>query len=167
MKHYKKGEIIQSRGESSPKIFYVQKGLIRSFLNDEKGKEHIFTFACEGWMIADLESLEFHHPTLLTIDCLEDCEVIIMDREAQIKNLNNEEAVKDKLKHLYRRIGVLQRRIIMQMSSPAGERYQYFLETYPDLPNRIPQYMIASYLGITPQALSTIRKEIGSFKEIN
>tara|TARA_R110002050_G_scaffold105191_3_gene214774 strand:+ start:68 stop:253 length:186 start_codon:yes stop_codon:yes gene_type:complete len=57
-------------------------------------------------------------------------------------------------------MGVLQRRVLMLMSSPAKDRYFYFIETYPDLLNRIPQHMIASYLGITPQALSTIRGKI-------
>jgi CRP-like cAMP-binding protein len=132
---------------------------MRSYLLDKIGKEHIFMFASEGWVIADIESLEFHQPTQLIIDCLEDSEVLMISRENQNLNLSDEEAVKDKLTHLYRRMGVLQRRIIMQMSGPATDRYAYFLETYPNLSNRIPQYMIASYLGITPQALSKIRKE--------
>ena len=58
---------------------------------------------------------------------------------------------------LARRTAVLQRRVIMLMSASAQERYQHFLETFPKLPNRVPQRMIASYLGVTPQALSTIR----------
>ena len=59
-----------------------------------------------------------------------------------------------------RRIAVLQRRVIMLMSASAQKRYERFLETYPDLPTRVPQRMIASYLGITPQALSTIRAKM-------
>ncbi|MEM6803177.1 MAG: hypothetical protein AAF696_17355 [Bacteroidota bacterium] len=57
-------------------------------------------------------------------------------------------------------MGILQRRVLMLMSSPAIDRYLYFIETYPELPNRIPQHMIATYLGITPQALSTIRRKM-------
>ena len=61
---------------------------------------------------------------------------------------------------LYRRMAKLQRRVLMLLGSPAIDRYTYFLNTYPELPNRIPHRMIASYLGITPQALSTIRGEM-------
>ena len=61
---------------------------------------------------------------------------------------------------MYRRIGRLQRRVLMLMGSPASDRYTYFLSMYPNLANRIPQRMIATYLGITPQALSTIRGRI-------
>ena len=61
---------------------------------------------------------------------------------------------------LSRRFAVLQRRVILLMSASAKERYELFLETYPKIPNRVPQRMIASYLGITPQALSTIRGDI-------
>jgi CRP-like cAMP-binding protein len=160
VKYFKKGEVIQLRGAVNQSVFYVKQGLTRSYLIDSKGKEHIFMFASEGWVIADIESLEFNHPTQLIIEALEDSEIMIVNRETQHMNLKDVEAVKEKLTHLYRRMGVLQRRIIMQMSSPAEDRYGHFLETYPDLTNRIPQYMIASYLGITPQALSTIRKEL-------
>ena len=63
---------------------------------------------------------------------------------------------------LSRHIGVLQRRVLMLMSTAASERYEHFLKAYPDLPNRVPQHMIAAYLGITPQALSTIRRKMVS-----
>mgnify|MGYP003626343769 FL=1 len=164
-KHFTKGEIIQSRGLISHNVFYVKKGLVRSYLIDSNGKEHIFMFASEGWLIADIESIEFHQPAQLFIDCIEDSEVLVIHRENQHLDFSNGEAVKEKLTQLYRRIGKLQRRIIMQMSTPAVDRYGYFLQTYPDLPNRVPQYMIASYLGITPQALSTIRKVLSQKKE--
>ncbi len=154
---YSKGEILQRKGDANPQTYYVKKGLLRSYIIDSKGKEHIFMFAPENWIVADIESLEFDQPAELFIDCIQDSEIITFDRDAALQGEINKELIGHNLKLLYRRMGILQRRIIMQMSSPAIDRYEYFLETYPELPNRIPQHMIASYLGITPQALSTIR----------
>lgn len=114
-------------------------------------------FAPEGWILADIESQEFDRPADMFIDCLEDSEIAIFDRNCLMGEGVDSEQLLSNLKLLYRRIGVLQKRILMQMSSPAIDRYTHFIETYPELPNRIPQHMIASYLGITPQALSTIR----------
>ena len=158
-KKFKKKEIIQKQGVVSKNAFYVKKGLIRSYSVDEKGKEHIFMFGSEDWIIADLESNVFNKPTELCIETIEDSEIVIFN----IDDFNYAESSKEKLqknsKLLARRIGSLQRRVIQLMSSSAKERYQMFLETYPLLPNRVPQKMIASYLGITPEALSKIRGE--------
>ena len=116
-------------------------------------------FGAEDWIIADLESNVFNKPTELCIETIEDSEIVIFT----IDDFNYAESSKEKLqknsKLLARRIGSLQRRVIQLMSSSAKERYQIFLETYPLLPNRVPQKMIASYLGITPEALSKIRGE--------
>ncbi len=151
---------MQRKGALNPHTFYVKKGLLRSYIIDSKGKEHIFMFAPEKWIIADVESLEFNQPVELFIDCIEDSEVILFDRNALHVDLTLKDVILENFTLLYRRMGMLQRRIIMQMSSPAVDRYAYFLATYPQLPNRVPQHMIASYLGITPQALSTIRGKL-------
>jgi CRP-like cAMP-binding protein len=152
-----KGTLLQSAGAKSNRAFYVKKGLLRSYTIDQKGKEHLFMFAAEGWLMADVESQEFDQPAALFIDCLEDTELVVFDRSCfKIANLSVEQ-LRRNAHLLARRTAVLQRRVIMLMSASAKDRYQHFLETYPKLPNRVPQRMIASYLGITPQALSTIR----------
>jgi CRP-like cAMP-binding protein len=133
---------------------------LRSHIIDGKGKEHIFMFAPEGWIIADVEAIEFNEPVQLFIDCLEDSEVIIFDKDCLFKADLSKEKIVENAQLLYRRIGKLQRRVLMLMDSPAIDRYNYFLKTYPALANRVPQRMIASYLGITPQALSKIRGQI-------
>lgn len=156
-RHYQKGEIIQHKGDNRRRTFYVKQGLLRSYMLDSKAKEHIFMFAQEGWIIADVEALEFQEPVELYIDCLEDSEVIVFDRDCLFRADAPRDIIITNAKLLYRRMGVMQRRIIMQMSAPAVDRYNYFVQTYPKLTHRIPQHMIASYLGITPQALSTIR----------
>ncbi|WP_394751275.1 Crp/Fnr family transcriptional regulator [Spongiimicrobium salis] len=159
-KTVKKGQILQRAGDSSARTFFVKKGLLRSYIIDSKAKEHIFHFASEGWFIADVESLEFHKKVELYIDCLEDSEVVIFDKDCLFKANLPKERIVDNARLLYRRMGVLQRRVLMLMSTPAMDRYAYFLKTYPDIHSRIPQHMVATYLGITPQALSTIRGKI-------
>jgi hypothetical protein len=117
-------------------------------------------FAPKGWITADLEALKFNELIQLYIDCLEDSEVIIFNKDCLFKaDFSKEKMIKNALL-LYRRIGKLQRCVLMLMSSAAIDRYTYFLGSDPELPNRVPQRMIASHLEITPQALSTIRGKI-------
>lgn len=160
IKQFQKGAMLQHAGDALAKTFYVKKGLLRSYIIDSKGKEHIFMFAPEGWIIADAEALEFNEPVQLFIDCLEDSEVIIFNKDYLFKADLPKEKIVRNVQLLYRRLAKLQRRVLMLMGSPAIDRYTYFLDTYPELPHRIPQRMIATYLGITPQALSTIRGKI-------
>lgn len=142
-----KGTILQQAGELDTKVYLVKKGLLRSYSIDEKGKEHIFMFAPEGWIVADGNPADV--PAKLYIDSLEDSEVVALN-----KDLNREET---EVSPLLRRILVLQNRVIMLMSASAIERYEHFCDTYPDILQRVPQKMIASYLGITPEALSKVK----------
>jgi CRP-like cAMP-binding protein len=146
----KKGQILQRAGDLNTKIFQVESGLLRSYSIDKKGKEHIFQFAPENWIIADTTPND--EPCDLFIDCLEDS--IITQIEKDFNTLANHPL------KISKRFKVLQNRIIMLMSSVALERYEHFIETYPSIIQRVPQRMIASYLGITPEALSRVRKEI-------
>jgi len=161
---YNKGDIIQSAGNLKTSPIYVKKGLLKSYLIDSKGKEHIYMFAPEGWIIGDLEAMQYQQPSQLFIECLEDSEVIPFEKDCLFNTTLPKEKMAENAQILYRRIGRLQRRVLMLMNAPAIDRYAYFLETYPELPNRVPQKMIASYLGITPQTLSSIRSEIARKK---
>jgi CRP-like cAMP-binding protein len=165
IKHATKGTVLVHKGDLDIKTYFVQKGCLRSYATDEKGKEHIFMFAPEGWIMSDIEANTNHSPSELFIDVLEDSVLEVFDRElftalAQMpvsQSLLTQE-------RLMRRISVLQKRIIMLMSASAMERYQSFIKTYPNIVQRVPQKMIASYLGITPEALSRIRGEIAKPK---
>ena len=152
-KEVKRGEFLQRSGELNTSVFYVKKGLLRSYTIDSKGKEHIFMFGSEGLLVAD--NVAEGDKGELFIDALEDSIVIPISKN---------DPPKSDMQKLIKRIGVLQKRIIMLMSSTAKERYEFFLETYPELPNRVPQRMIASYLGITPESLSKIRGKIARSK---
>lgn len=164
VKEFQKGHVLQRAGDANASTFYVKKGLLRSYIIDRKGKEHIYMFAPENWVIADLEALEFKEPAQLFIDCLEDSEIVIFNKDSLFKADLPTEKMVENTQLLYRRIGKLQRRVLMLMGSPAIDRYTYFLDTYPELANRVSQRMIATYLGITPQALSTIRGQIARSK---
>lgn len=143
---FKKGEIIQQAGDLNTRVYHVKSGMLRSYSIDAKGKEHIYMFAPEDWIISDL--VEMDEPAMLFIDALEDTEVEIFNKDADIEF--------DTTK-LMRRMAVLQKRIIRLMSASAIERYDDFIVTYPDVTQRVPQRMIASYLGITPEALSKVK----------
>lgn len=152
-KEVKKGETLQRKGELSTSVFLVKKGLLRSYSIDDKGKEHIFMFGPEGWIVGD--NVTPSEKGDLFIDALEDSVVIPIPKNIPTKHDTQK---------LHKRIGVLQKRVIMLMSAPAIDRYNHFLKTYPDIIQRVPQKMIASYLGITPQALSTIRGKLAKKK---
>lgn len=163
-KSYKKGEIIQRAGDFNASPIYVIKGLLKSYLIDSKGKEHIYMFAPENWIIGDLEAIQYQQSSQLFIESLEDSEVITFEKDCLFNPELGKEQLAENAQVLYKRIARLQRRVLMLMGAPAADRYLYFLETYPELPKRIPQKMIASYLGITPQTLSSIRSKISRKK---
>ncbi len=153
----KKGEILVREGERASKIFHVKKGLLRSYSLDENGKEHIFVFAPEGWVVSDSEAITVDAPSSLFIDAIEDSELEVADKVILQDVMKTTQGTEKMINSLMKRISVLQKRVIMLMSSPAVERYKHFIKTYPDITQRVPQRMVASYLGITPEALSKVR----------
>ncbi len=112
-------------------------------------------FAPENLIIGD--NCDIDIPCDLFIDAIEDSTFTVTEKD--FVKLTSDR------KSLVKRINVLQKRIIMLMSSSASERYQHFVETYPDIIKRVPLKMIASYLGITPEALSRLRNEISRKKK--
>ncbi len=151
----KKGSIIQRKGDLNTKIYRVEKGMLRSFSIDNKGKEHIFMFAPEGWIVAD--GADVNLPAELYIDAIEDSIIHVFEKELRNRTLDSKPLL-NRISVLQKRIIMfLQKRIIMLMSSSAIERYEHFKETYPHILQRVPQKMIASYLGITPEALSKVK----------
>lgn len=159
IKTLKKGDVLQRSGDHFPQIYYVKKGLLRSYTIDNKGKEHIYMFAPEDWIIAD--GADLGSPCQLFIDVLEDSEIEIVDKklfeEAYIPLTLNSD--KQRTAAMIKRISVLQERVIMLMSASAIERYEHFKNTYPQIMQRVPQRMIASYLGMTPEALSKVKSK--------
>ncbi|MFK8104796.1 MAG: Crp/Fnr family transcriptional regulator [Saprospiraceae bacterium] len=145
----KKGQILQREGELNTKVYHVKSGLLRSYAIDKSGKENIFMFAPEGWVIADTNPPS--KPAVLFIDALEDTEVFVFEKHI--------EREKENLVPITKRLAALQSRILMLISTNAIERYEQFVETYPELIQRVPQHMIASYLGVTPETLSAAKSK--------
>ena len=141
--------MLQKSGELDSKVYHVISGLLRSYSLDEKGKEHIFMFAPENWTIGD--ALPKDVPCELFIDALENSDVWVLEKDIQREAQNIGAFIK--------RLSVLQKRVIMLMSASAIQRYEHFEQTYPDIIQRVPQKMVASFLGITPETLSKIRRE--------
>lgn len=146
----KKGDILQIKGDINTKVYIVERGLIRSYIIDDKGKEHIYMFGSENWIVTD--NCESNTPCQLYIDAIEDSVLEMHTKEEMIQ-------INPNIPAILKRFNTMQSRILMLMSSNAKERYEHFTHTYPDIIQRVPQRMIASYLGITPEALSRVRKE--------
>ncbi|MFZ1704276.1 MAG: Crp/Fnr family transcriptional regulator [Saprospiraceae bacterium] len=167
-KNYQKGEYLLRPGKKLNHAFYVEKGLLRQYFIDVKGKEHILQFAPEGWFLADRESEYLNKPSSYFIDVIEDVEVLIINKELiQTLSESNPGFVQYQYHLLHRHIASLQKRITLLQSATATERYIDFIETYPDLLLRIPQTYIASYLGITPESLSRLRQDMAHKHKTN
>ena len=145
----KKGEIIQRAGEFNSKVYHVKSGLLRSYAIDKNGKENLFMFAPEGWVIAD--TCEPNSETVLFIDALEDSTISVYPKDLEREKQN--------IKALTKRLNALQHRVLTLTSTNAIERYEIFVKEYPNIVQRAPQRMIASYLGVTPETLSAAKSK--------
>jgi len=162
-KKFEKGSFLNFTGDLCDSSFYVEKGLLRQYSIDNKGKEHILQFAPEGWIVSDRESMFFNKPSKYTIDALENTTVFILKQEL-LEQLEKEIPEFSVLNStlLNNHIRHLQNRVMLLLSATAEERYLSFIKMYPDIIARVPQLMVASYLGITPESLSRVRKELAS-----
>lgn len=160
-REYRKGQFVLSEGQICKHIFYVEKGLLRFYSIDHLGKEHIIQFAPEGWFISDRSSIYFNEPSRFFIDAVEDTRVAILDEQfiCDVGELSpqfrkyNEHILQNHIRQLQNRVHLL-------ISTTAEDRYLDFIKLYPNISQRVPQWMIASYLGITPESLSRVRKDL-------
>ncbi|SFQ04048.1 Crp/Fnr family transcriptional regulator [Parafilimonas terrae] len=161
--HVEKGKFLLREGEICSQSFYVEKGLLRYYSIDNKGKEHIIQFAPEGWFVGDRESQFFNRPSQFFIQALEDSDVAMIDEQLICTISNADEAFGLFTNHLlHNHIRQLQHRINMLLGATAEERYLDFIKIYPDILLRVPQILVASYLGITPESLSRVRKDLAA-----
>ncbi len=160
-RRYLKGQFLVQQGDVCVYENFVVKGCLKTFHVDRDGNEHVTMFATEGWWTADLGSLVSGEPADFNVQCLEPVEVIRFSAE-QLEILYGKIPVLNKYFRIMLQNAYVtsQRRIAGNLSLSAQERYQRFLNDYPGLSQRVPQYLIASYLGITKEFLSTLRNRM-------
>ena len=156
-----KNEYLLKEGEICLDTFFVEKGLLRMFSLDKNGKEHVIQFAPENWLISDRSSLNFNEKSKFYIEAIEDTEVFILGNDFFTKMIENYPHIAERNDLLLQKhIRNLQNRVNSLLADTAEERYMNFIKMYPDILLRVPQWMVASYLGITPESLSRVRKEL-------
>jgi CRP-like cAMP-binding protein len=160
-KKIRRKQYLLQEGDTCKFFAFVEHGSLRSYTIDEKGVEHIIQFALEGWMISDLYSFLTAEPATYNIDALEDSELVIISKTSHEKLLasmwNYEKYIRMQVTNAY---VAMQRRITSIISLTLEERYAAFHKLYPDIAQRVPQHMIASYMGLTAETLSRIRRRI-------
>lgn len=159
-RRYLKGQYIVQSGDICRQQSFVVSGSIRTFYLDKNGNEHIVMFGIENWWCADLGSFITQTPADFDVQCLEKTEVIQMSYEDS-QTLYKEVPKMERFFRLLIQNAYVkaQKRIVQNYSMTAQERYLQFCQDYPMIEQRVPQYMIASYLGITKEFLSTIRSQ--------
>ena len=157
----RKRQYILQEGAISHYNTFVVEGCFKMYLVDDTGKEHNLQFAIENWWIGDIGSFHTGEPSMLNIQALEHSVIL------QVKNTDQWELFTKhpKFNHIFRvftenALVASQRRVLQNISSTAEERYLDFSNRYPQLFNRISNVQIASFLGVTPEFLSTIRKKL-------
>ena len=160
-KNVSKNDFLLKQGHICSHSFFVEQGVLRFYSLNEDGKENILQFATESWIVSDRGSVFFQEPSTYYIDAIEDTLVVMLDEDFinQIVKISsdfrkrNEYLLQNHIRHLYKRISLL-------LGASARIRYLEFIKMYPGIMLRVPQKMIASYLGITPESLSRVRKSL-------
>lgn len=162
-KKIRKKQFILEEGAVCTNLTFISKGLLKSYRLDEKGGEHITVFGWEGWWISDFNSFVKQQPSKLFIDAVEDSELLTITRE-KYEQLTLDVPVMDRyFRILYENSLVTKdERLISLNHYTAEEKYQRLFTYYPEIMQRVPQLLVASYLGLAPATLSRIRKKLAS-----
>jgi CRP-like cAMP-binding protein len=160
-KKLRRKQFLLQEGDVCRYTAFVNKGCLRQYTIDKKGGEHIVQFAIEDWWIGDMYSSLTGEPSTYNIDTLEESELLLFDTK-------NRDLLLERIPKFEKFFRILleghhiatHRRIIGAMSQTAEERFVTFSKTYPKIIQRVPQHMVASYLGLTPETLSRIRNKI-------
>ena len=157
----KRRQYILQEGDFCKHNTFVLEGCFKMYFVDDNGKEHNLQFAIENWWIGDIGSFHNEEPSKLYIEAIENSVILQIKKEDQLRLFVDY----PKLNRIFRMLAEnamvgLQQRTIQNISSTAEERYLDFLKRYPQFFNRISNVQIASYLGVTPEFLSAIRKKI-------
>lgn len=160
IKKFKRKEILSHPGLIPNEIFFINEGIIRVLVNDQSGEEHTIHFALENQFIADYSCFIQQQPSIYTLQALEDTSCVVLPRSAIVWGYR-ELKQGDKLGRLIAEFYFIYQdnRINNQYISSPKLRYDSISQVFPNIHNRVPQHMIASYLGISPIHLSRLKKE--------
>ncbi len=160
IKKIKRRQFLAEAGEPTKYLYFVLQGCLRAYYIDKNGFEHVVSFAIEDWWMSDFG---FHSgsPSILTIDSLEDSEVLYIDKASMDRLYDQIPQLDRYFRIILQNALMAQMQRIMQMNSfTAEERYVALQKKYPQFVKRIPQKYLASYLGITPEFLSKLKKQL-------
>lgn len=161
VKKLRKKQYLQQEGDVVKYMCFVIKGAARMFSVDEKGHEHILRFGIEGWWLGDYESYMLQTPTKYHVEMVEDAELLMVSKENIQQLIATVPAVAETIKAIDKQNFIAtQNRIHAAISLTAEDRFETLTKTYPDFLQRFPQGMIASYLGISPETLSRLKKNM-------
>ncbi len=162
-KKLRRRQYILQQDDICKNLIFVEKGILRSYSIDNKGNEHIIQFAPEGWWISDVYSFLTGEAAVYNIEAIEDSELLLISKSS----LDELYERLPKFERYFRLLSqanmvATHRRLTSTLSASADEKYLRLHSAYPNIVARVPQHMIASYLGITPETLSRVRKRIVS-----
>lgn len=156
-KKLKKHQYVLQEGENVPNDFFILNGCLKSYFTDKNGKEHILQFGMQDWWITDYQAYYNQSIATINIDCIEDSEILCLSFQNREKLC----AEMHKIEHFFRkktnkRNVALQQRILSLLSNNAKEKYDQLLQLYPQLFQKVPKHLIASYLGVSRETLSRL-----------
>ena len=153
------GEFLQRAGDGVAHGAFVATGCLRKYVLDARGKEHIVQFAPENWWVGEGPGVAPGTQAQYFIDAVEDSHLLLFDAASHQRAIEHVPAYAAGFRDgLQRHAAAKEQRIVDALSESAEERYEAFLKKYPTIALRVPQYMLASYLGVSAETLSRIRK---------
>ncbi len=160
-KKLRRKQYLLQEGDVCRHYNFVLNGCMRMYFLDQKGTEHILQFASKNGWIADIGSLHNDQPSRLCIDALQHSEILRISKDDLIELYGSHPAFDRYFRVLTENAFVgMQQRVLQNISSTAEERYLSFLKKYPLLANQLPQVHIASFIGVTPEFLSKLRRNL-------
>ncbi|MGM7703470.1 Crp/Fnr family transcriptional regulator [Pseudalkalibacillus sp. Hm43] len=156
---FKKGTILVHQGDVPTKCFFVLKGCVRQYAVDENGKEHTFNFFTEQESVTIFNEYSLEKASKYSLSCLEDCVLVVGDLSIEQDMFDTHPVLESMIRKMVEaNMGEMHDEFTTFVASKPEERYKALKEKKPDLIKRVPQHQLASYLGITPESLSRIKK---------